>query len=611
MGLNVGVNVIEVDGQATPAIQAAPTSVAAFVGLTERGVPNRPVYITNPQQFLNRFGNHRTDGYLGYAVEGLFLNGGQEAYISRVVGGASVAAFITLNNRVTPGPGPALRVVAGYRGQEDPGPWGNRLRLAVADDPRGVTQLGASTAANATSAVLVSLNGFSIGSVVQFVDGANTFYRKITTMDPISRTINWDPAAQIAPVLNQATTQVTSYEFRLIVRYQPTPADELTVVEEWANLSMETDSPDYVVSRINNPFTGSTYITVNDVSGGAAIGLKNPAVASNQVMGSGVENTSADSDYYGDAGAKTGLYSFDTVQVQLLAIPDAHTLNAAGRNNVVHQALDYCAGRGDCMYVGSAPDRGAKAGVTPRSLTDYTQLESDYLNATKTYAGLFQASKVYGALYSPWIQVTDAAAPGAAPTRFVPADGHLMGVYARTEQERGIWKAPAGIAAQVLGALDVSATFTDSQHTDLVRNGFVNGIRFTPGSGITVAASRSLSTDTRWWFVNVRLLFNFVKSSLRDGLRFVRQEPHTDELRRTVRLNVVTPFLMGLWRQGAFGSDPAEQVFTVKCDAENNPPDQVNLGYFKIEVYFYPVKPAETIIIVVGQQPSGGSASET
>jgi phage tail sheath protein FI len=144
----------------------------------------------------------------------------------------------------------------------------------------------------------------------------------------------------------------------------------------------------------------------------------------------------------------------------------------------------------------------------------------------------------------------------------------------------------------------------------MVRLGLVNGIRFSPGLGITVTASRTLSTDTRWWFVSTRLLFNFVKSSLRDGLRFVRQEPNSGELRRTVRLNVVTPFLLGLWRQGAFGSDPPEKVFSVKCDDENNPPQEVDLGNFKIEVYFYPVKPAETIIIIVGQQPSAATAKE-
>jgi hypothetical protein len=161
------------------------------------------------------------------------------------------------------------------------------------------------------------------------------------------------------------------------------------------------------------------------------------------------------------------------------------------------------------------------------------------------------------------------------------------------------------------GARAAAAEFTDGQHTDLVEDGLVNGIRPTPGYGIVIAASRTLSTDTRWWFVNVRLLFNFVKSSLRSGLRFVRQEPHSEELRRSVKFNVVTPFLLGLWRRGAFGSDPAEMVFSVKCDAENNPPNEVDLGNFRVEVYFYPVKPAETVVIVVGQQPSGSVLSES
>jgi phage tail sheath protein FI len=73
---------------------------------------------------------------------------------------------------------------------------------------------------------------------------------------------------------------------------------------------------------------------------------------------------------------------------------------------------------------------------------------------------------------------------------------------------------------------------------------------------------------------------------------------------------VIRPFLLGLWRQGAFGSDPPDQVFTIKCDAENNPASEVNLGNFRVEVFFYPVKPAETIVIVVGQQESGAAAAE-
>src|SRR3954465_12438358 len=141
MALNVGINVQEVDGRAAPAIQPADTSVAAFVGLTERGLPNRPVRTTHLHQFRPRFGAPRRpplNGFLAYAVEGFFQNGGAAAYLSRVVGSPSTAAFLTLNNRQAV-PAPSLRISAGYRGQLDPGSWGERLRIDVRDDPRGRT----------------------------------------------------------------------------------------------------------------------------------------------------------------------------------------------------------------------------------------------------------------------------------------------------------------------------------------------------------------------------------------------------------------------------------------------------------------------------------------
>ena len=101
-----------------------------------------------------------------------------------------------------------------------------------------------------------------------------------------------------------------------------------------------------------------------------------------------------------------------------------------------------------------------------------------------------------------------------------------------------------------------------------------------------------------------------MKSSLKNGLRWVRQEPNRDSLWNAIKFSSVTPFLAQLWRQGAFGTGTAEQTFTVICDASNNPQDQVDQGNLRVEVYFYPSKPAETIVIIVGQQPSGATASE-
>ena len=604
----VGVSVVEVDGLAPPVVQPAATSVGAFLGRAERGVPDVPVRITEPARFFERFGRHRTDSFLAYAVEGFFANGGREAYVVRVVGTGSSPASRVLDDRQG---GPTLRLQAGYRGRVDPGAWGSNISVDVRDDSQAIMQVVSSTP---TTAVVNSVEGMAVGSVVGLIDAAAASQiRKLTAVTPATQTIAWAATAPVTGGL-QVGSEVRTLELRLLVHYRRTATDPLELVEDWRALSMETDVAGYVVDRLNHPFTGSRYIVVTDLSGTVASGIENPAVVANQALTGGSENAPTNTHYQGSPAvggtAGTGLHALDRSDVQLVAIPDAHRLGTAQRDLVIGAALDYCETRGDCMLVCSGVNRDAPAGVTPRRLSDFDELESDYLTRLQGFAETFHRRKAFGAMYAPWILVADPLATGPSPTLFVPPEGHVMGVFARTELERVLWKAPAGVAASVRSTRAVAAEFTDGQHTGLVQDGLVNGIRPTSGAGIVVAASRTLSTDTRWWFVNVRLLFNFVKSSLRTSLRFVRQEPHSEELRRMVRFNVVTPFLLGLWRRGAFGADPAELVFSVKCDAENNPPNEVELGNFRLEVYFYPVKPAETIVIVVGQQPSSGFASE-
>ncbi|GIG64994.1 phage tail sheath family protein [Phytomonospora endophytica] len=605
MPLQVGVNVTEVDGRASPTLQAAPTSVAGFVGRARRGVPDKAVRVTSLDQFAARFGGHITGGYLPHAVTGFFLNGGREAHVVRVVGAGSVPAQATLNDRQGT-PAACLRVTAGSRGAADPGTWAHTLRVDVRDDPRATTTTAVAATAAATSLQLTSTSGVSVGSVLR-VASTTTLFRVVTAVDPATRVVSFVTATGEAVAAGVA---VTTAEFRLVIRDQDPATGAFEVVETWANLSMQPATPDYAPDRVNHPVTGSRLIVLADLTTSAGPGVDVPAVASGVALAGGTENAVTAGRLLGDTAARTGIHALDTVAVQLLAVPDAHLLDASGRSQTARGAMDYCALRGDAVYVGSPPDRGAPVGTVPRSPADYTETVAHYTETVKTYSAQFQGSKVYGAVYAPWILVADPVGVGPSPVRFVPPDGHVMGVYARTEQERGIHKAPAGIAATIRGAQALAAGFSAGEHDDLVRNGRTNGILSPGGSTPAVAASRTLSTDTRWQYVSTRLLFNFIKATLRDGLRFVRQEPHTEALRKTVRLNVITPFLLGLWRQGAFGSDPAEQVFTVKCDAENNPPADVDLGLFRVEVYVYPVRPAETVHIIVGQQPGGGSAAE-
>ena len=106
----------------------------------------------------------------------------------------------------------------------------------------------------------------------------------------------------------------------------------------------------------------------------------------------------------------------------------------------------------------------------------------------------------------------------------------------------------------------------------------MNLVRPVLGKGIVVDSARTLSTNTLWYYVNVRRLFNFIKNTLKDGLRWVVHEPNDQLLWDRIRLESVRPFLMDLWRRGAFGPGGADDVFTIQVDAANNPDTSIQLG---------------------------------
>ncbi|MEV0644193.1 hypothetical protein AB0I28_02905 [Phytomonospora sp. NPDC050363] len=450
----------------------------------------------------------------------------------------------------------------------------NRLALLSSTDGTGSTIALAAPAGPATDArTALGLTGATP------VAGTQTF-RELTAASETYRLIGW-AAAPAFPALPAVAVRVSTVEFDLVVRRDGAE------VERFASVSMVDSHSSYVEAAVNDPNSGSSYLVVTDLDSASGAGLDAPAPGSYPLLGGTDGADPADTAFLGDPSTRTGLEAFNGVGIQLLACPETTSIG------VTAAAIAYCERRGDAMFVGTVP-------------------YGFDIEGTKAYAAGLRGRKVFGALYGPWIQVVnpDPVAAAVQPLVWIPPVGQVLGTYARISGTRGVWKAPAGDEARLSDALGVEYDMTDADHTDLVRNGGVNGIRALPGAGVVVDASRTLSTDTRWLFVNVRRLFNFIKTSLREGLTWVPQEPHSEELRKAVRLNVVTPFLLGLWRQGAFGSDPAEQVFTVKCDAENNPPADVSNGIFTLEVYFYPAKPVEAILIVVGQQDSGASAAE-
>jgi uncharacterized protein len=206
----------------------------------------------------------------------------------------------------------------------------------------------------------------------------------------------------------------------------------------------------------------------------------------------------------------------------------------------------------------------------------------------------------YGAFYFPWLRARDAIDTDKLVS--VPPSGYLAGIYARTDSERGVHKAPANAA--VRGALGVTQQISRAEQ-DVLNPAGVNCIRYFASEGIRVWGARTLAPSASdWRYLNVRRLFNMIEESIGDNTRWVVFEPNDRPLWKAIQRDVGA-FLMLLWRQGALaGASPAEAFF-VKCDEETNPPDVIDAGQVVTLIGIAPVKPAEFVIFRIGQSQTG------
>lgn len=185
---------------------------------------------------------------------------------------------------------------------------------------------------------------------------------------------------------------------------------------------------------------------------------------------------------------------------------------------------------------------------------------------------------------------------------FVPC-GAVAGVFARTDTQRGVWKAPAGLDAVLVGVPQLSVPLTDPENGELNPLG-VNCLRSMPPGLRVVWGARTLQGDDRlaseWKYVPVRRMALFIEESLYRGLKWVVFEPNDEPLWAQIRLNAGA-FMQNLFRQGAFqGSSPREAYF-IKCDKETTTQNDINLGIVNIVVGFAPLKPAEFVVIKLQQ----------
>ena len=201
----------------------------------------------------------------------------------------------------------------------------------------------------------------------------------------------------------------------------------------------------------------------------------------------------------------------------------------------------------------------------------------------------------FAAFYFPWIQVFD---PVTNAPVYTPPSGHLAGIYARVDTQRGVHKAPAN--EPVLGALDLKYALSKSQQDGLNPQG-VDCIRNLNGN-ITVWGARTIGGDANadLKYVNVRRTLLFLRKSIDQGTQWVVFEPNEPGLWQKITRNI-TAFLTNVWRSGALFGTTVQEAFYVKCDAETNPPAQRDLGQVVTEIGVAIVRPAEFVIFRISQ----------
>jgi hypothetical protein len=354
-------------------------------------------------------------------------------------------------------------------------------------------------------------------------------------------------------------------EFKIVVK------EKGNVVEVWDNLSMDDSKNNFVENVINGR---SNYMQVLDLDSTSTPPDDRPQVQADVPLAGGVDGVSdiTDSDYIGSQANKSGLYAFDDVdEVNSIAIPGISS------QAVIQAGLDYCAKRGDVGFVVDSPPN-----QTPQE--------------TKTFREQFDSS--YGYYYYPRIQIND---PLTKTTRFIPASGHIMGIFARSDGERGVHKAPANEV--VFGAIGLEYNVTDGEQ-ELLNPAGVNCIRSFRGRGIRVWGARTMSSDPNLRYIHKRRFLMFIEESIAEGTQWAVFEPNDEVLWGKI-IRSASAFLKRQWMEGAlFGATP-EEAYYVKCDEETNPPEVRSAGQVITEIGVNIVETAEFVIFRIGQWEGG------
>lgn len=567
--LSPGVYVEEFDSGGKP-MEGVGTSTAGFIGVAERGpVEGLPQLVTNFADFkrvyggylsANEYGDYR---FLAYAVEHFFINGGARAFIARVAPGDAACAVGILPAKDAP----VLTMAA-----RNPGMWGNSLKVVISPSSKAKTQIYEvlETAAGKCYHVKNG-SGFFAGDVVAFSDGEQVVYNQIVKSQDNILTFANEFEGDVTDKELLPTKVVTTCEFGMEVRFED-------IVESYDHLSFNISTANFVEKKLAK----SDLITV--ACAGAAEGCIPPftqLAAGNEAVAAvdfdGGSNGSAlamaPSDFMGvdnGAGRRTGIQAFvDNDVVSIIAAPGVTD------PNVQLSLSAHCENLASRFAVLDIPQDARKV--------------QDIIN----HRNIFDTT--YAALYHPWLTVFD---PLDKRNISIPPSGSIMGIYARSDNARGVHKAPANEVVRACVGLDVQ--FNKGEQ-DILNPKGVNLIRAFPGQGIRVWGARTASSDGSWKYVNVRRLFIFIEESIKANTNWAVFEPNDEVLWVRVQ-RTIEVFLTNLWRQGSLAGTSPEEAFFVNIGRSTMSQDDIDNGRLICVIGVAPVKPAEFVIFRITQK---------
>lgn len=571
--LSPGVYVEEFASGGQP-MEGVGTSTAGFIGMAERGpVEGLPQLVTNFSEFKRTYGGYLSENefgdyrFLAYAVENFFVNGGSRCFIMRVA---------PQDAKCSTGFAPSEDKAVLSFAAKNPGIWGDNIVVTITAQSKAKTQVKEIvTDGTDTKYKVKSSSGFLAGDIVVYATEEEVVYNKVVKSQDNIITFTSEFPADIVDDALAPTRVITTCELRVDVKYED-------MVETYENVSFNIESPNFISKKLAKSNLVTVFYKEAEETEvlppflQIAASKEDPQAVINFHGGSNGDISSVSAaDYIGvdnGAGKRSGIQAFvDNDVVSLMAVPGVTDAN------VQLSLVAHCENLASRFAVLDVPR------------------DSKKVQDVIVHRDLFDSN--YAALYHPWLMVFD---PLDKKNIAVPPSGAVLGIYARSDNSRGVHKAPANEVVRACVGLDCQ--FNKGEQ-DILNPKGVNLIRSFPGQGIRVWGARTASSDGSWKYINVRRLFIFLEESIKANTNWAVFEPNDENLWDRVK-RTISVFLNNMWREGSLAGSSPEEAFFVNVGRDTMSQDDINNGRLICVIGVAPVKPAEFVIFRLTQKTS-------